>query len=284
LAIAAVTAASALAAVGGGHGTIGGGGAEFRHKPRHISSYAAFDMPSTTRCVKHNELTLQWNRIPRVKWVKGVVKVNGRTVETLRRSEIVQTLTVTGLPSGRISFSITAFASDGRRAVATATYQSCVTKPNRPTKPPKKTPTPAPPTPPKPPASSAPSPGSYSGTSSQSGRATSFYVSTDGTQLLDARVSEVWMQCTPSKELKIPLEFDEIPLAADGSFSAQRTEEVPIEGAMATITYLFRGHFHGYDYGGNGRMAGTLREEVSYDSGVPRTCSSGTVPWSVGHS
>ena len=126
-------------------------------------------------------------------------------------------------------------------------------------------------------ALSAPSAGSYSGRTPEQS-VFSFYVSNDGTHLQDV-VVPAYLGCTPSKNFYDHIGIATIPLAADGSFSATTTQHGVLFGTPATFTYTFSGHVHGTDDAGTVRFAGTFRESIAYDDGIPHACTTDNQAW-----
>jgi lipoprotein signal peptidase len=128
-------------------------------------------------------------------------------------------------------------------------------------------------------SNSPPPPGSYSGSSSQ-GQALSLSVSSDSTQLEDVTVRTV-LVCTPSMTLDDRLQFASIPIAADGSFSATASQSGMESGSAAQFTYTFAGHFHGTASNGSERVAGQLREDITFNNGTAFSCTSNIQTWSA---
>ena len=93
-----------------------------------ISAAAAFSAPSAKRCLSGRRLTIRLRRVPHVRWVALSIKVNGRHLETVKRSRLSRPVKLTGLPTGRFVVSITARAADGRTVTLTRTYRPCATK------------------------------------------------------------------------------------------------------------------------------------------------------------
>jgi hypothetical protein len=109
----------------------------------------------------------------------------------------------------------------------------------------------------------------------------SFYVSPDASKLEDIS-GNVEGRCTPGGlQYNGQLYIAEIPIAADGSFTATTTATGVYDGSPATFTYTFSGHFHGYDSSGRARAAGMVKAEVEYANGTTRTCVANPLPWSA---
>src|SRR5262249_47204734 len=88
--------------------------------------------------------------------------------------------------------------------------------------------------------------------------------------------------CTPGTTFNdTSLAIPKIAIAADGSFSGTATQTGVENGALATFTYTISGHFHGLNSSGAQRLAGQIREDVTYNDGTDHTCTSGTRPVSM---
>jgi hypothetical protein len=129
-------------------------------------------------------------------------------------------------------------------------------------------------------AAAPPPPGSYSG------NGFTFYVSTDSTHVQDVSLAAGYHTapaCVPTGTISNDTSFyiPQISIGADGSFSATATQTGMANGAPATFTYTFSGHFHGTDSGGNEQAAGSLRENVTYNNGTSYSCTTGTTPWTM---
>jgi hypothetical protein len=123
----------------------------------------------------------------------------------------------------------------------------------------------------------APPAGSYSGRTPEQS-VFSFYVSNDGTHLQDVMIP-TYLGCAPAKTFYDHITIADIPLAADGSFSASATQDGILAGHAATFTYTFNGHLHGTVTGGAARFAGTYREDIAYDDGTSRSCTTDDQAW-----
>ncbi len=124
-------------------------------------------------------------------------------------------------------------------------------------------------------------PGHYSGTNPQSlsGGEVDFYVAPSG-NLQDVSILSTRLGCAPSRTpLFDHFEIDEVAVGADGSFSATGQQTGIIESAPATFTYTFSGHVHGGGPGGRPRIAGSFREDVSFDNGTSYSCTTDNQSW-----
>jgi hypothetical protein len=229
-----------------------------------ISAGAAFVLPPAGTCVSGHQLSIALRKVAHVTWRSATVKVNGRVVRTLSRTELAAGVTLHHLPSRRFVVSISAKATDGRRVTATRTFSACAPKPV----------TPAPPATPAPPVPvSSHLPGSYSGYGG--GDAVSFYVSPDGGAVQDVLVNDVYLPCAPGGSLRDHIGIGQIPVAADGSFSATTTQAGVINNTPATYTYTFSGQFNATN------VTGSFREDISYNNGTSYTCTSNPQSWTT---
>ncbi len=132
-------------------------------------------------------------------------------------------------------------------------------------------------------ASFPPAAGSYSGTDHQ-GYGLTFEVASGGTKLQNVSVPTVVLGCTPAKEADLAFVIKEATIGSDGAFTAKETESAMVFGVIATVTYEFSGQFHGTGSGGEGRVAGTLREKAVDESGKTFECTSNGQSWEAKHS
>ena len=137
----------------------------------------------------------------------------------------------------------------------------------------------------------APPAGSYAGSISQGTSTTddniSLYVSPDSTHLQDVTINGVFLACAPSTPSSKPspdLNFfiPSIVINSDGSFSGQATVTAVLGNAPVHVTYRLSGHFHGRNSQDNERIAGSVREDLTYD-GTSTSCTSNTHSWSATH-
>ena len=258
--IVAVAATSAF-----GAGAPGASARPSRQPKAPISGAAAFVLPSSAQCVKGGRITVQLRKIRHVGWSRVVVTVNGRRFTTIPSTQVNRPVQISGLPTGAISFSITAQTRDHRSVTAGRHYHSCATTPTTPPK--STTPTPQPkPTPPAPPT--APQPGLYR----TNGGYVLFYVSPDGAHVQDMTKSTS-LTCSTGGGFGSSISIDDIPIAADGSFEATQVEGTIISGKPAKITTTFSGNFHGTE------ASGAYREDVEYEDGSGKTCTTNTQSW-----
>ncbi|HWF34385.1 MAG TPA: hypothetical protein VG295_03410 [Solirubrobacteraceae bacterium] len=247
---------------------VAGSAASAAARTQPVTAATALLLPTTHYCIPASAMAVELRALPHVRWLGATVQVNGRTVRTIRRSEVGRLVRLTGLPSGTYVVSMTAAARGGRHVTATRRYHSCTTAGVTPTPPVTVTPTPPAPAP-------APShlPGSYTGSGDYSG--VSFYVSPNGATVQDVYVSSVYLGCAPGGSLQDHIGVAAIPIAANGSFSSSTTQVGVIHNTAATFTYSFTGQFNATG------VTGSFREDVTYDNGTAYTCTSNTQSWTA---
>ena len=108
------------------------------------------------------------------------------------------------------------------------------------------------------------------------------YVSADGAHAQDVSVPVAYLQCAPGGAFYDQLNVADIPIAADGSFTA--TTDGVLSSSPAHYTYTFSGHFHGFNANGVQRAAGTLREDITYTNGTAFSCTTDPQSWSANRS
>nr|WP_270887928.1 IPT/TIG domain-containing protein [Pedococcus sp. 5OH_020] len=124
-------------------------------------------------------------------------------------------------------------------------------------------------------------PGSYTGSDGQS-RPLTFFVSAPGTALQDVSVPTVDLACVPDGAAAFDkIQIASIALNADGSFASTTTQSGVFAGHPATFTYVFNGHLAGATTGGAQKLAGTLRESISYTDTPARDCTSNDQAWNA---
>jgi translation initiation factor 1 (eIF-1/SUI1) len=283
LKVAVVTAIAATGILAAGFIAPPGAGARsaHHHKPA-ISGSAAFALPASGQCLKDGKLTVELRKIRHVAWAGAVVTVNGGRFATIKSSQAGRPVQISGLPSGAIAVSITARTTDHRSTTEARHYHSCAaTKPPKSTTPKSttrtkpSTPTPPTPTPqptPTPPASTAPQPGRYA----LSGYTTTLlYVSPDAAAVQDL-AKGTSLSCSTGGTIASSISIDEIAIAGDGSFSATEVESSIYSGKPVTVTATVSGQFRGTE------AAGTYRQDVAYQDGSGKTCSTNTQSWTAG--
>ena len=125
---------------------------------------------------------------------------------------------------------------------------------------------------------SPPPAGSYSGASG--GYSLRLYVSPDRTRIQDVTVTTS-LGCAPGGSLGGQFQLADTKIEADGSFTSTFSYEGVVASSPATIKYTFSGHFHGTNGAGTARVAGNLREDVTYDDGSVRSCTTNNLSWSA---
>ena len=127
-----------------------------------------------------------------------------------------------------------------------------------------------------------PPPGSYSGGTSQAGNTLSFFVAPGGGQLQDVALAYASLPCTPGGAIQDrSFGLASMPIAADGSFTATATQATIESNVPAQIALTFRGHFHGSNANGVQRVAGQLREDITYNNGTQVSCTTAAQTWSA---
>ena len=204
-----------------------------------------------------------------IHWTRATVAVTGRATRTLKPPKVTKALRVTGLRGASVRVTITAKARGHRRLSLTRSYRFCAPAPTP-------TPTAAPTsTPVSQPAPAPAQPGSYTGPVSVSGSAVTFYISADGRHVQDVS-TVIGMSCTGgSGVFNERFTIDDIPIAADGAFSATVTRDGITGGAPATYSFTFAGQANGTT------GAGTIREDLTYDDGTVHHCTSDDHQWSA---
>jgi hypothetical protein len=129
-------------------------------------------------------------------------------------------------------------------------------------------------------ASFPPAAGSYSGTDHQ-GYGMTFYVSPGGGYVQNVLVSTTVMGCTPSEEITDHFEVASVVIKPDGSFSSTTEQEGVLKHLPAKFKYTFSGQFHGTGSAGVVRVAGTLREDITYENGSKFECTTNGETWSL---
>jgi hypothetical protein len=122
--------------------------------------------------------------------------------------------------------------------------------------------------------------GSYSGTDEQ-GYPMTFYVSPGGGQVQNVRVATTVVGCTPSEGFDDHFEVASVVINPDGSFSSTTEQEGVLKNLPAKFKYTFSGQFHGTGSAGVVRVAGMLREDITYDNGSKFECTTNGEDWSL---
>jgi hypothetical protein len=275
LKVALITAVAATGILGAGLVAPPGAGARpAHHQKPAISAAAAFVLPTSGQCLKDGQLTVELRKIHHVTWAGAVVTVNGAKLATIKPSQAGRPVQIGGLPSGAIAFSITARTSDHRSTTEARHYHSCkvVTPPPPPPPPPPIVEQPVTHELPKPPASTAAQPGRYA----LSGFSTTLlYVSPDATAVQDL-VKGTSLSCSTGGSINSSITIDEIAIAAGDSFTATEVEKSNYGGKPVTVTNTVSGQFHGTE------AAGTYRQDVAYEDGSGKTCTTNTQSWTAG--
>ena len=129
-------------------------------------------------------------------------------------------------------------------------------------------------------ASFPPAAGSYSG-ADQQGYPMTFYVSPGGGHVQNVRVGTTVVGCTPSEGFADHFEVASVVINPDGSFSSTTEQEGVLKNLPAKFKYTFSGQFHGTGSAGVVRVAGTLREDITYENGSKFECTTNGEDWSL---
>ena len=93
-----------------------------------LKASQVFSLPSARRCVSRRRFRIRL-RTPRgVSITRVVVKVNRKTVRTVRGRRITAPVNLRGLPRGRFTVSIQITTADGRRVSGQRRYRTCAQK------------------------------------------------------------------------------------------------------------------------------------------------------------
>jgi hypothetical protein len=89
------------------------------------------------------------------------------------------------------------------------------------------------------------------------------------------------LACAPSHAaFDDQIQFSSIPIT-NGSFTGSATDTGTFDSSPAMYTYTFNGNFHGTATDGTERVAGQLRETVTFDNGTSFSCTTGPQTWSA---
>ena len=133
----------------------------------------------------------------------------------------------------------------------------------------------------------APPAGSYTGNLPSRPNGLTFYVSADSTHLQDVSIPTDDLKCTGegSATMLDELEALEMPLetlaANNASFLYTATEKGTLENRPVTIKFTFDGHFHSLNSKEVERAAGTYREDITFEGGSTRKCTTDNQPFSA---
>jgi hypothetical protein len=123
---------------------------------------------------------------------------------------------------------------------------------------------------------SPPPAGGYSGSSG--GYSLTFRVA--GGHIQDVKVPAS-LGCSPGGSLSSEFQLADVTIGTDGTFSATSTVTGVVSGFPAQFTRTFSGRFHGTNSAGTARVNGILREDVTYNNGTARTCTTNNQSWSA---
>lgn len=134
-------------------------------------------------------------------------------------------------------------------------------------------------------ANGPPSAGGYKGEATQASTSpkgvVSFSVVAGAKSIQNVSIPVVDEGCVPASSLATnSFAIETIPVNSSGAFKAKQATPGKIFGNPATITYTFNGHFHGMTSTGERRVAGLLREDISYtEKGTEYACTSNYQAW-----
>jgi hypothetical protein len=120
-------------------------------------------------------------------------------------------------------------------------------------------------------------PGPYSGPNGNNPYGITFSVAPGGRSILNVSSSSD-LVCAPSGSAGDHLTLSDVAVNADGSFSAQTSQEGVLNGNKAKFIYTFAGHFED-PASGQPNVAGTWREVVMFASGATTMCDSRQSYW-----
>jgi hypothetical protein len=121
--------------------------------------------------------------------------------------------------------------------------------------------------------------GSYTGNIPGRTNGLTLYVSADSSHLQDVSIPVDDLKCTGegTTVMNDELEALEVPLetvaANNASFLYGATEKGTLEGKPVSIAFTFDGHFHSVNAAGVERLAGTYREDITFEGGSTRRCT-----------
>ncbi len=125
----------------------------------------------------------------------------------------------------------------------------------------------------------APPAGSYTGNIPGRTGGLTLYVSGDSTHLQDVSIPTDDLKCTGegTATMNDELEAFEVTLEAssgnNSAFNYSATEKGTLEGRPVTIKFTFNGHFHSVNKESVERLAGTYREDITFEGGSTRRCT-----------
>ena len=93
-----------------------------------LNAAAIIKLPSAKACVSRRSLRIRLVRPKDTALVSAVVRVNGKTVRTVKGVRITAPVDLKGLPKGRFTVKITAKTADGRTVTGTRKYRTCAVK------------------------------------------------------------------------------------------------------------------------------------------------------------
>jgi len=112
------------------------------------------------------------------------------------------------------------------------------------------------------------------------GQFLSFSVAPGGNAILNISKSYNALSCEPSGAIpQADLTIGEVPVGADGSFSAKTSQTGVLNGVPTKVTYTFVGSFEGTTPFGTSTVAGIMREDIVPTSGPTTLCTTNNLFW-----
>jgi hypothetical protein len=121
-------------------------------------------------------------------------------------------------------------------------------------------------------------PGPYSGADVGS---ITFDVAPGGRKMLNVFVRLTYLTCHPSGAINDHLGILEVPIKANGSFSATTSQKGVLQAGAAVFTYKIAGHFQAATATTSASAAGTWREDIAFASGTTTSCTSNEQSWTA---
>ena len=93
-----------------------------------------FGLPAARRCVSRRRFPIHIRRPAGTSYTSIAVTVNGRTklrLKGLKAKKVKATVSLKGLPAGKVTVKIAAVTASGRKAVSKRTYKTCAAKKKR---------------------------------------------------------------------------------------------------------------------------------------------------------
>jgi hypothetical protein len=108
-----------------------------------------------------------------------------------------------------------------------------------------------------------------------------FGVSADHAHIQNV-VKNTNLVCSTGGNINSSFAIADIPIEGQSTFRKTQVETGLYSGVPVKFSVTFNGHFHGYEGNGTQRAAGTYREDIVFEDGSGKECTTGTVWWSAG--